>query len=157
MTSSLPSGTAHRAGEFCGRLERRCRVPIRQSFGKIVLGVEIGGKRKAYPLEDAGKLACFTDTIDGQPIAVFWYGPTQTAVAYSTQINGQPLEFYEQPASPETAPFKDRGTQTRWTLAGRAVDGRLRGKQLKWIDSIQCRWYAWSAEFPETELYEKTE
>jgi len=50
---------------------------------------------------------------------------------------------------------KDRETGTRWTLAGRDVDGRLRGKELKWVDSIQCRWYAWSAVFPKTLLYHK--
>ena len=54
--------------------------------------------------------------------------------------------------SPESAPFKDKETSTRWTLAGRAVDGPLRGKELKWINSIQCHWYAWSAEYPETLL-----
>ncbi|HJN10327.1 MAG TPA: DUF3179 domain-containing (seleno)protein [Pirellulaceae bacterium] len=147
----LPKEFSQEAKESMGGVDDRLK-PMTN-----VLGVEIGGKRKAYPLEDAGKLACFTDTIDGQPIAVFWYGSTRTAVAFSTQVDGQQLEFYEQPASPETAPYKDRGTQTRWTLAGRAVDGRLRGKQLKWVDSIQCHWYAWSAEFPETELYEKSE
>jgi hypothetical protein len=55
--------------------------------------------------------------------------------------------------SPETAPFKDKETGSRWTLAGRAVDGPLRGKELKWARSVQCRWYAWAAEYPETELY----
>jgi hypothetical protein len=38
-------------------------------------------------------------------------------------------------------------------FAGRAADCRLRGKQLKWVNSIQCRWYAWSSEYPDTELY----
>jgi len=42
-------------------------------------------------------------------------------------------------------------------LAGRAVDGPLRGKELEWVNSVQCKWYAWVAEFPETALFaEKT-
>ena len=55
--------------------------------------------------------------------------------------------------SPETAPFKDKETGTRWTLAGRAVDGSLKGKELTWVNSVQCRWYAWAAEYPHTHLH----
>ena len=58
-----------------------------------------------------------------------------------------------QQVGPETAPFKDRETGTRWTLAGRAVDGPLKGKELQWVRSIQCHWYAWVAEYPATSLY----
>ena len=47
-------------------------------------------------------------------------------------------------------------TGTRWTLAGRAIDGPLRGQELTWVDSIQCRWYAWSTEYPETLLHESS-
>ena len=50
--------------------------------------------------------------------------------------------------------MQDKETGTRWTLAGRAVDGPLRGKQFHWTSSIQCRWYAWSSEYPETSVYE---
>ncbi len=119
-----------------------------------VVGVTHGKSSKAYPLEAAGQRAVFTDSLDGRKIAVFWYGPTQSAVAFSSELDGQQLTFYADKSSPETAPFKDRETGTRWTLAGRAVDGKLRGKELKWVDSIQCRWYAWSSEYPETELYD---
>ena len=120
-----------------------------------VMGVTHGEESKAFPLDDTGERACFTDRIDGQLVAVFWYGPTQTAVAFSSKLDGRQLTFYADKGSPETAPFKDRETGTRWTLAGRDVDGRLRGKELKWVDSIQCRWYAWSAVFPKTLLYHK--
>ena len=62
--------------------------------------------------------------------------------------------MYADDVSPETAPYKDKETGTRWTLAGRGIDGPLRGKELTWINSIQCRWYAWSAEHPETLLHD---
>ena len=86
-------------------------------------------------------------------VAVFWYRPTLTAVAFNSQLEGRTLTFYADKDSPETAPFKDRETGTRWTLAGRGVDGPLKGKELTWADSVQCRWYAWAAEHPETGVY----
>ena len=51
-------------------------------------------------------------------------------------------------------PSKIKETGTRWTLAGRGVDGPLRGKELTWVNGIQCRWYAWAADYPDTLLFE---
>lgn len=92
------------------------------------------------------------DVLDGKPIAVFWYGPTKTAVAFSSSLGDQTLTFVVN-EGPGAAPFTDRETLSHWTLAGRAVDGKLRGRELKWVDSIQCNWHAWSSEYPKTELY----
>ncbi len=120
-----------------------------------VMGVEIGGRAaKAFPLDVNVERACYSDRIGDVPLAVFWYGPTQTAVAFRSTLDGRPLTFYADDVSPETAPFKDKETGTRWTLAGRGIDGPLRGKELDWVDSIQCRWYAWSTEYPATGVYE---
>jgi hypothetical protein len=119
-----------------------------------VLGVEVGEATAAYPLDEKVERACFMDTVSGRPLAVFWYGPTKTAVAYDSRLDDRTLTFYADEISPETAPFKDKETGTRWTLAGRGIDGPLRGKELKWIDSIQCRWYAWSEEYPKTAVFD---
>ena len=120
-----------------------------------VLGVELEDARKAYPLDEKTERACFTDEVAGKPIAVFWYGPTRSAVAFESTLEGQKLTFYADKISPETCPFKDKETGTRWTLAGRGVDGPLRGKELTWVPSIQCKWFAWSGEYPKTEVFGK--
>jgi hypothetical protein len=119
----------------------------------LVLGVESGSSLKAYPLDSGHERACYTDQIGNIPIAVFWYQPTRSAIAFRSKLNDRALSFYADDGSPETAPFKDRETGSRWTLAGRAVDGPLKGQELQWIDSLQCKWYAWAAEFPETAIY----
>lgn len=118
-----------------------------------VMGVEVGNEVKAFPLEGAPERACFNDTVGGQKVAVFWYAPTRTAVAYSTRLGDRDLTFYADRISPETAPIKDRETGSRWTLAGRAVDGPLKGQELTWVNGVQCRWYAWSGEYPATTLH----
>jgi hypothetical protein len=120
----------------------------------LVLGVESANLIKAYPLYTAQERACFSDNEGGAAIAVFWYGPTHSAVAFSTALKARTLSFYADEGSPETAPFKDKETGSRWTLAGRAVDGPLRGEELQWVNSVQCKWYAWAAEFPQTAIFE---
>ncbi len=117
-----------------------------------VLGIDAKNEPLAVSLPVDSARACVMANLDDQSIAVFWYGPTKTAVAFLGELEGQTLTFYADEISPETAPFKDRQTGSRWTLAGRAVDGPLRGKELTWAPSIQCKWYAWSHEYPSTKL-----
>lgn len=143
----LPTGMSDKSKRSMGKVDGRL-----QPSG-MVLGVEFDGGQKAYPLDKLPARACLQDTVGKQNIAVLWYGPTRTAVAFEAAAGDQPLTFYADNGSPETAPFKDRETGTRWTLAGRAVDGPLRGTELKWINCIQCRWHAWSAEYPETQVH----
>jgi hypothetical protein len=143
-------------------LPKELSAEVKATMGKVdprldplalVMGVEAGGLSKAFPLETAKERACYTDTLGGEPVAVFWYRPTQTGVAWSARLGERTLTFYADKISPETAPFKDKETGTRWTLAGRGVDGPLKGKELNWVNSVQCRWYAWAAEWPGTAVY----
>ena len=121
-----------------------------------VLGVEFASEQKAFPLDRLPERACLLDEVDEQAVAVFWYRRTKTAVAFDRRIDGRKLTFYADDISPESAPFKDKETRTRWSLAGRGIDGPLRGTELKWIKSIQCRWYAWSSEYPETKVHDSS-
>jgi hypothetical protein len=146
--ADLPTEMSAEARQNMGAVDPRLE-PL-----TLVMGVEAGGQTKAFPLETAKERACYTDGVAGAPIAVFWYGPTRTAVAWSARLEDRTLTFYADDTSPDTAPFKDKETGTRWTLAGRAVDGPLRGKELSWATSLQCHWYAWAAEYPATEVFQ---
>ena len=146
--SPLPTELRPEVKSMIGSVDKRLK-PLAN-----VLGATVGKETKAYPLDSLDERACLLDTLGDEKIAVFWYAPTRSAIAFSRELEGQVLTFYADTVSPESAPFKDKETGSRWTLAGRSVDGPLRGKELKWVNSIQCRWYAWSAEYPKTALYE---
>ena len=148
--TSLPTNMSSEAKRTMGAVDKRMATDAR------VLGVEFGEETKAtkaYPLDKLAERACLIDEVGEEKIAVFWYGPTKTAVAFDREVGEQTLTFYADEISPESAPFKDKETGSRWTLAGRAVDGPLRGTELRWVNSVQCRWYAWSAEYPVTLVY----
>ena len=151
-------GKKYPIGEIPEEISRQAKLSMGTPDSRLkltdpVLGVESGSAVKAFPLDVSVERACYTDSLGGKEIAVLWYGPTRTATAFSTEVEGQKLTLYADDISPDTAPFKDKETGTRWTIAGRGIDGPLRGKELAWVDSIQCRWYAWSAEYPNTQLY----
>jgi len=145
--AELPTNMSPDARATMGHVDSRLEPET------FVLGVESEKLIKAYPLDTAQERACFSDNDAGLSVAVFWYGPTRSAVAFSTTLKNRTLSFYADNGSPETAPFKDKETGSRWTLAGRAVDGSLRGEELQWVNSIQCKWYAWAAEFPQTKVF----
>ena len=146
-SAPLPTQLSPEARETMATVDNRLQAMT------PVLGVLAGSEAKAFSLEKLGERACFTDALASNPIAVFWYSPTRSAVAYSAMLDNRKLTFFADDISPETAPFKDKETGTRWTLAGRGVDGPLKGHELTWVNSVQCRWYAWSAEYPETAIY----
>ncbi|MFN0125667.1 MAG: DUF3179 domain-containing (seleno)protein [Verrucomicrobiales bacterium] len=144
--SELPTEISADAKASMGKVDDRLAAE------SLVMGLEGGKSQFAIDLTGLQERACFRDQVDGQTVAVFWYGPTRSAVVFESTLDGKSLTFYADEISPETAPFKDKETGTRWTLAGRGVDGPLKGKELNWFPSIQCRWYAWSHEYPQTRL-----
>ncbi|MBI3414117.1 MAG: DUF3179 domain-containing protein [Verrucomicrobia bacterium] len=146
-SAEIPTELSEGAKQTMGQVDSRLQ-PLAP-----VMGVWVGQHAKAFPLDISKARDCFTDTMGGQPMAVFWYGATRSAVAFSARLDGRTLTFYADDISPETAPFKDHETGTRWTLAGRGVDGPLKGRELTWINSVPCRWYAWAAENPRTEIF----
>jgi hypothetical protein len=147
QTHPLPKELSQQAKASMGDVDARLD-PLAN-----VLGVELASVQKAYLLDGLPSRACIMDQPEGEPIAVFWYGRTKTAVAFDRRIDGRTLTLYADEISPESAPFKDKETGTRWSLAGRGIDGPLRGKELSWVNSIQCRWYAWASEYPETRIH----
>jgi hypothetical protein len=155
---NLFDGKKYALAELSGEMSLEAKqnmgqVDPRQQPMTMVLGVEAGGQTKAFPLDQSSERACYADSVGGESVTVFWYKPTRTAVAWNSRLEDRTLHFVADTVSPETAPFKDKETGTRWTLAGRAVDGPLKGKELTRVSSVQCKWYAWAAEYPATEIH----
>jgi hypothetical protein len=131
----------------------------------LVLGVAVGDRAKAYPLEVIAKAGLLRDTVAGKSVVVLWDEPTRCAVAYEP-VAAPPKKgpaprrlTIERAAQSEKsdplAPFLDKETGSRWDIAGRAVDGELKGWTLQWLDGTQVKWFAWAAEHPTTALLDE--
>jgi hypothetical protein len=142
-----------------------------------VLGVWGGKSARAYPIEAVAKAGLIADEIDGGKIVVLWQPKTKTASAYRPEASPPRKHAAPKPnadgvspldEAPEdkkkavtlklddkvpAAPFVDRETGSRWDVAGRAVEGELKGYTLTWVDSVQVKWFAWAAEYPKTEIF----
>lgn len=130
-----------------------------------VLGVYEDGKARAYPLDLLAKAGMIQETGDGHSRVVLWYAPTKTAAAYRPVASppgkdkkAEPREvMLEKNSTDPKAPFIDKETGSRWDLAGRAVEGELKGWTLQWLDGAEVKWFAWAAEYPETTIYQPHE
>jgi hypothetical protein len=122
-----------------------------------VIGISIGGQSRAYlldTLDDKG--GRISDTIGDQRIHVLWHKPTRTATIFAAETDDpkspRPITL-SRASDVDSAPFTDRETGSRWDIAGRAVSGELKGHTLRWLPGVQCRWFAWAAEYPDTEVF----
>ena len=141
---------------------RPARTDGRLPAEAFVLGVSHGKHARAYPLETLAKARILHDKVGGQAWVILWYGPTRTAAAYlpvasAAKKDGGAVSSPYPHLGPQggRAPFVDQETGSRWDVAGRAVEGKLKGWTLTWIDGTQVKWFAWSAEHPETSVYVK--
>jgi hypothetical protein len=129
---------------------------------KMVLGVAEGKEARAYPLDALEKTGLLEDKIDGHPCMVIWEPATRTAAAYRPvatppkKEDGEPktLTLYRDDKA-EGKPLTDKETGSRWDIAGRSYEGKLKGWTLTWLDGTQVKWFAWVAEYSETGIYGK--
>jgi hypothetical protein len=151
----LPTAVAEDSKKSRGPADKR--LPEDQP----VLGVASGKSARAYPLDAVEKAGLIADKVGEQTWVVLWQGSTKTAAAYLPTATPpkqgpepRPVTLTKDDKVP-AAPFVDKETGSRWDVAGRAVEGELKGWTLTWLDGTQVKWYAWAVEYPETSVYRK--
>jgi len=120
-----------------------------------VAGVVIGGDAVAYPFSRLRQRRAVNDSVGGVAVAVFWEAGTasamdELAVADGRDIgstgvflrNHQGTELLFETAG--DSGFRDIGTQSLWTITGRAVSGPLAGEQLTPVPFADFFWFAWA-------------
>ena len=135
----------------------RIRADERLPADTPVLGVWDGQHARAYAIEVLEKAGVIHDLADGQPRVLLWYGPTRTAVAYrqpwgTSGLSGDAGWIFHADTKLPEAPFVDQRLGVHWDITGRPVDG---GPRLVWLDSVQVKWFAWAAEYPDTSIFGK--
>jgi len=119
----------------------------------LVVGVEVNGQYKAYPVDALSKAAgILNDEINSLPIVVFFDASAKTGLAYSRVVGGKVLEFA--PSETNASQLKDKATGNLWDLQGRCVSQGCEGASLQFIPSFISEWYGWSAYHPDTALYQ---
>jgi hypothetical protein len=149
---------------------------------ELVLGVRVGGKTKAYSLATLKTVDVYPDEIGGEKVFIIHATDPFEAYTAFKPVARQPRKFKGpqpgkdgiSPPNPgealpdghELPPLTLTGLKmaansrvidgddgNAWDPAGRCVAGKRKGWVLDPTDAVVCKWFAWSAEYPDTEIY----
>jgi hypothetical protein len=117
-----------------------------------VLGLELDGAAKAYPIRILNWHEIVNDQVGGQRVAITYCPLCGTGVAFRASADGRTLTFgvsgllYNSDVL-----LYDRETESLWSqILKRAVTGPMRGERLTPLPLTHTSWRAWEKEHPET-------
>ena len=106
---------------------------------KLVIGIEINGEARAYPIQLIGYHHQVRDTVGNTPVMVTYCTVCRTGRVYSPVVNGKPETFRLVGMDHFNAMFEDETTKSWWQQAtGMAIAGPLKGNHLVEIPSRQA-------------------
>ena len=113
---------------------------------------------KAYPFALMPDGVVINDLIGDDLVVVLFDYASHTALAYFSQLDGEPLSFYEVESEGSLpVEFMDAETGSRWNMLGEAVAGPLAGRRLAQVPAYNAMWFAWTAYWPDTEVWQPGE
>lgn len=129
-----------------------------------VLGFFDGDTALAFPYRLLRERKIINASVGGLDLVVVWKSGVSSAldsdlieegrdvgggIAFDRHLNGSLLTF----ALDENEEIVDRETKTRWSLAGRAIEGPLEGASLQQMGAWNYLWFSWVAFHPGTGIY----
>ena len=118
----------------------------------IVIGIEINGDARAYPIRILNWHEIVNDNIGGQDVVVTYCPLCKSSILFSRVLDGRLLSFGNTGSLYEsTLLMYDRETESLWCqVGGRAIEGELKGKRLEMLPSTTTRWKDWRNLYPNT-------
>jgi hypothetical protein len=120
---------------------------------EVVLGVEIGGQARAFPLEKVRGASPVEDKIGGIPVALVTGPDGESVRVFRSQLNGLDIELYRDAQSPEWRLVDSQGNT--WDFAGCATSGPAAGQCLEKISFLKDYWFDWKNYNPRTTVYSR--
>lgn len=125
----------------------RNRVPL----DRLVVGIEINGDARAYPLRFIGYHHQVRDVVGGQPVLVSYCTVCRTGRVFVPAVDGKLEAFRLVGMDHFNAMLEDSSTGTWWRQAnGEAVVGDRKGTMLTEVPSVQVTVEQWLALHPNT-------
>ncbi|MBL7725935.1 MAG: DUF3179 domain-containing protein [Chitinophagaceae bacterium] len=120
---------------------------------RLVIGVSINGKAKAYPIQFLGYHHQVQDVVGGKNVLVTYCTVCRTGRVFEPLVNGKKETFRLVGMDHFNAMLEDAGTKSWWQQAtGRAITGKLKGQQLPEVFSTQTTLAKWLTLNPVSEI-----
>jgi hypothetical protein len=120
-------------------------------LARLVVGIDIDGDARAYPLQFIGYHHQVRDTAGGRAVMVSYCTVCRTGRVWSPIVDGRVETFRLVGMDHFNAMFEDRTTRSWWRQAtGQAITGPMKGKLLTEIPSVQVTLAQWLALHPKS-------
>jgi Protein of unknown function (DUF3179) len=118
---------------------------------RLVVGIDVNGDARAYPVQLIGYHHQVRDTVGGTPVLVSFCTVCRTGRVFSPVVDGRSETFRLVGMDHFNAMFEDRTTGSWWRQAnGEAIIGPSKGKALAEIPSQQVTLAQWLALHPKS-------
>ena len=129
-------------GSDDGPLERRA----------LVVGVTIGNRAKAYPVETLRQQSPISDQLGDTPLLLMIAPDGNSIRGFDRRVDGVALDLYAKPEA-EGLVLVDTQTGSEWGFDGRAITGPHAGRELARVPAIKDFWFDWQEHNPYAALY----
>jgi hypothetical protein len=122
--------------------------------GDLVLGLEISGDARAYPLDILVWHEIVNDNVGGEPVAVTYCPLCFTNQVFKRTVEGEVVEFGTSgKLYNSNLVMYDRSTESYWSQAmGQAIVGERTGHVLERVPFDVAYWEDWKAINPDTRV-----
>ena len=117
----------------------------------MVLGLDVEGASKAFPLDALRRVLVVNEVLGGKPVVIVHQPKSDTTTAFVARAGGKTLSF--EPGNPEASALVDRETHSRWNAYGACTSGALKGSTLESLVLEPEYWFAWSEFHRSTAIY----
>ncbi|MCH7892226.1 MAG: DUF3179 domain-containing protein, partial [Gemmatimonadetes bacterium] len=124
---------------------------------EFVIGLDVGGETKAYPVNVLSRHEIVNDEIGGTPVAVTFCPLCYTGLVFDRRVEGEELTFgVSGQLIMNNLVMWDRQTESLWLqITGEGIEGANKGQTLARVAHTQTTWEAWRDAHPETLVLDK--
>lgn len=120
---------------------------------ELVIGVEINGDARAFPVRLMSSHEIVNDTIGGAPVAVTWCPLCFSAIVFDRRLDRELTFGVSGYLFKNNLVMYDHQTNTYWSqLLAQGIRGPLRGTELDLLPSRMITWGEWKALHPDTRV-----
>ena len=125
----------------------------------VVLGIEIGGETRAFPLAKVRGPKPIEDRIAGIPVVLITGPDSESVRVFRSQWNGSDIDLYRDVPIDAKSGGQGTGWQlldsqgNTWNFSGCATSGPATGQCLEKINFLKDYWFDWRNYNPRTTVY----
>ncbi len=119
----------------------------------VVIGMEMNGASRAYPLDSIVSEAVVQDHLGGTPILLV-VGPDGKSVrAFVSRARSADIELFRNTSGQWG--LTDSSTASQWNFQGCAISGPMRGECLQELSALKDYWFDWRNYHAGTTIYKR--